>query len=77
MAEAASAGPLGVRLGGRNDYGSRVEYRTSLGGDARSPAVADIARAATLSRDVTIDGAEIGRAQAMQAGAAGSSRTGL
>jgi adenosylcobinamide-phosphate synthase len=54
MAEAAFAGALGVRLGGRNQYGSRVEERPVLGRDGRPPAVTDIARAATLSRAVTL-----------------------
>jgi adenosylcobinamide-phosphate synthase len=52
--EAAFAGALGVRLGGRNDYGSHVEDRPVLGGDGRSPRVEDIARAARLSRAVTV-----------------------
>ena len=53
MPEAAFAGALGVRLGGRNDYGSYVEQRPVLGGAGRAPNVADIARAARLSRAVT------------------------
>jgi adenosylcobinamide-phosphate synthase len=52
VAEAAFAGALGVRLGGRNDYGSHVEDRPVLGG-GRAPGAADIARAARLSRAVT------------------------
>jgi adenosylcobinamide-phosphate synthase len=54
VAEAAFAGALGVRLGGRNDYGSHVEDRPVLGADGRAPATADIARAARLSRVVTV-----------------------
>jgi adenosylcobinamide-phosphate synthase len=54
VAEAAFAGALGVRLGGRNDYGSHVEDRPVLGGGGRPPQVADIARAARLSRAVTV-----------------------
>jgi adenosylcobinamide-phosphate synthase len=54
FAEAAFAGALGVRLGGRNEYGSRVEDRPVLGGDGRPPVTADIDRAATLSRAVTL-----------------------
>jgi adenosylcobinamide-phosphate synthase len=54
VAEAAFAGALGVRLGGRNDYGSHVEDRPVLGGDGRPPRAADIARAARLSRAVTV-----------------------
>lgn len=52
--EAAFAGALGVRLGGRNVYGSRVEERPVLGGGVdgragRPPAPADLDRAARLS----------------------------
>ncbi len=53
VAEAAFAGALGVRLGGRNDYGSRVEDRPVLGGNGRAPRVTDIARAIRLSRAIT------------------------
>ncbi len=49
--EAAAAGALGVRLGGRNVYGSRVEDRPALG-DGRPPAAVDIGRAVRLSRAV-------------------------
>jgi adenosylcobinamide-phosphate synthase len=52
VAEAAWAAALGVRLGGTNRYGGRVEVRAPLGAGP-PPAVADIARAAALSRDVT------------------------
>ena len=54
VAEAAFAGALGVRLGGRNDYGSHVEDRPVLGGGGRPPRPADIARAARLSRAITV-----------------------
>jgi adenosylcobinamide-phosphate synthase len=54
MPEAAFAGVLGIRLGGRNDYGSHVEQRPVLGGAGRAPNVDDIARAARLSRAVTV-----------------------
>jgi adenosylcobinamide-phosphate synthase len=54
VAEAAFAGALGLRLGGRNDYGSHVEDRPVLGRDGRPPRPADIARAARLSRAVTV-----------------------
>ncbi|HEY4631284.1 MAG TPA: cobalamin biosynthesis protein, partial [Blastococcus sp.] len=47
----AAAGALGIRLGGRNVYGSRVEVRPALG-DGRAPAVEDIRRAVRLSRAV-------------------------
>ena len=53
VAEAAFAGALGVRLGGRNDYGSHVEDRPVLGGDGRSPQATDITRATRLSRAIT------------------------
>ncbi|GAA1769006.1 cobalamin biosynthesis protein [Luedemannella helvata] len=46
--EAAAAGALGVRLGGRNVYDGRVEERPTLG-DGPPPGVADIRRAARLS----------------------------
>ncbi|MFD2091644.1 cobalamin biosynthesis protein [Blastococcus deserti] len=49
--EAALAGALGLRLGGRNVYGSRVEVRPALG-DGRPPAASDIRRAVRLSRAV-------------------------
>lgn len=53
VAEAAFAGALGVRLGGRNDYGSHVELRPVLGAEGAAPARGDIVRAARLSRAVT------------------------
>jgi len=53
VAEAAFAGALGVRLGGRNDYGSHVEDRPVLGGTGRPPGADDIARATRLSRVIT------------------------
>jgi adenosylcobinamide-phosphate synthase len=46
--EAAFAGALDVRLGGRNVYGDRVEERPQLG-DGRTPEPSDLARAARLS----------------------------
>jgi adenosylcobinamide-phosphate synthase len=49
--EAALAGALGLRLGGRNVYDSRVEERPALG-DGRPPRPADIPRAVRLSRAV-------------------------
>jgi adenosylcobinamide-phosphate synthase len=49
--EAASAGALGIRLGGRNVYGTRVEERPSLG-DGPPPVRADVRRATRLSRAV-------------------------
>jgi adenosylcobinamide-phosphate synthase len=47
-AEAAFAGALGVRLGGRNVYAGHVEERPALG-DGRPPSPADVERAARLS----------------------------
>jgi adenosylcobinamide-phosphate synthase len=49
--EAALAGALGLRLGGRNVYGSRVEDRPALG-NGRPPVRGDIHRATRLSRAV-------------------------
>ncbi|WP_197372362.1 cobalamin biosynthesis protein, partial [Streptomyces clavuligerus] len=51
--EAAFAGALGVRLGGTLAYGGRVEHRPVLNGGAGRPVeIADIERAARLSRRV-------------------------
>ncbi|MGH2781281.1 MAG: cobalamin biosynthesis protein, partial [Thermoleophilaceae bacterium] len=47
--EAAFAGALGVRLGGRNSYGDRVEVRPSLG-EGPLPEPTDVRRAARLSQ---------------------------
>jgi adenosylcobinamide-phosphate synthase len=52
VAEAAFAAALGLRLGGRNRYGDRVEFRPWLG-HGRPPAVPDIQRAVRLSDDVS------------------------
>lgn len=60
--EAAFAGALGVRLGGRNAYGEAIEERPCLG-DGRPPEPADIARAVRLSRATTA-AAAIGSAAA-------------
>jgi adenosylcobinamide-phosphate synthase len=49
--EAAFAGALGVRLGGRNRYGDSVEDRPTLG-RGRPVGVEDIDEAVRLSRDV-------------------------
>jgi adenosylcobinamide-phosphate synthase len=51
--EASLAGALGLRLGGRNVYGSRVEDRPVLG-DGRPAGTADIPRAVRLSRSVWV-----------------------
>jgi adenosylcobinamide-phosphate synthase len=50
--EAAMAGALGVRLGGANSYGGRVEHRPELG-DGAGPGLADVRRAVRLSRLVS------------------------
>jgi adenosylcobinamide-phosphate synthase len=49
--EAAAAGALGVRLGGRNVYGGRVEVRPAMG-DGHVPRVADVRRAVRLQQAV-------------------------
>jgi adenosylcobinamide-phosphate synthase len=51
VAEAAFAAALGLRLGGENRYGDRVEVRPALG-TGRPAEAGDIARAVALSRDV-------------------------
>jgi adenosylcobinamide-phosphate synthase len=53
VAEAAFAAALGLRLGGENRYGDRVELRPALG-RGRPADPGDILRAVSLSRDVTI-----------------------
>ena len=50
--EAAAAGALGIRLGGRTVYPHAVEERPLLG-DGHPPTVTDLRRMATLSRAVT------------------------
>jgi len=52
VAEAAFAAALGLRLGGENRYGDRIEVRSPLG-TGRPPERADIGRAVTLSKHVT------------------------
>jgi adenosylcobinamide-phosphate synthase len=49
--EAAAAGALGVRLGGANSYGGRLEVRPELG-DGRKPEAGDVRRAVLLGRVV-------------------------
>jgi adenosylcobinamide-phosphate synthase len=51
VAESAFAAALGLRLGGTNRYGTRVELRPALG-SGRPPEPADVARAVELSRHV-------------------------
>lgn len=46
--EAAAAGALGIRLGGRNVYSGRVEFRPELG-DGPGPGLQDLRRASHLS----------------------------
>jgi adenosylcobinamide-phosphate synthase len=53
VAEASFAAALGLRLGGRNYYGQRIEVRPALG-DGRPAEVRDVERARVLSRDVTV-----------------------
>jgi adenosylcobinamide-phosphate synthase len=48
VAEAAFAGALGVRLGGRTQYAHRVEIRPTLG-DGPAPEVADLSRSVGLT----------------------------
>ncbi len=51
--EAAAAGALGIRLGGRTVYPHAVEDRPVLGGDGRVPTAADLRRTARLSRSLS------------------------
>jgi adenosylcobinamide-phosphate synthase len=67
VAEAAFAAALGVRLGGTNRYGERVEERAGLG-TGRPPLRSDIAAAVQLSRHVGLALA----AALVAAGAAGA-----
>jgi adenosylcobinamide-phosphate synthase len=61
--EAAFAGAIGVRLGGRNRYGDRVEERPHLG-DGRAPDPEAVASAARLSRAVGLAAAALATAVA-------------
>jgi adenosylcobinamide-phosphate synthase len=68
--EAAMAGALGLRLGGRNVYGTRTEDRPLLG-DGRPPVPADVRRAVRLSTAVWTSAAVLaaaGRARASRPG---------
>ncbi|MCW2702764.1 MAG: cobalamin biosynthesis protein CobD [Blastococcus sp.] len=65
--EAAMAGALGLRVGGRNVYGSRVEDRPRLG-SGRAPAASDIHRAVRLSRTVWIAAAVLAAAVRLRRG---------
>lgn len=51
--EASFAGALGIRLGGTNVYGTRVERRPTLGA-GRAPAAGDIARSVRLADAVGV-----------------------
>ena len=53
VAESAFAAALGLRLGGENRYGGRVEVRPALG-DGRPPERDDIKRAVRLAGDVAL-----------------------
>lgn len=53
VAEAAFAAALGVRLGGENRYGDRLEIRPPLG-SGPPPGMGDIDRAVRLSRHVSL-----------------------
>jgi adenosylcobinamide-phosphate synthase len=83
MCEAAVAGALGVRLGGRNDYDGRVEDRPILGGagpgtgGGRPPRARDIGRAIRLSRAVTMAAAAACAALAVALGSARRGHTTL
>jgi adenosylcobinamide-phosphate synthase len=66
--EAAMAGALGVRLGGRNVYGSRVEVRPTLGAAGRAPTPADIGSAVRLSRAVWLGAAVLAVAARLMRG---------
>ncbi len=61
--EAAFAGALGVRLGGSNRYGDRVEERPHLG-DGPAPDPETVARAVRLSRAVGLAAAALATAVA-------------
>ena len=65
--EAAFAGALGVRLGGTNRYGARVEHRPHLG-DGRPVAVGDVARAVRLARWVGAAASAVAAALALLRG---------
>jgi adenosylcobinamide-phosphate synthase len=64
--EASAAGALGLRLGGTNVYGARVEERPQLG-NGRAPRGFDIARANRLSKSVCTSAAVLLSAGALLA----------
>ncbi|WP_280494955.1 cobalamin biosynthesis protein [Nocardia farcinica] len=64
VAEAAMAGALGVRLGGRTRYRHGTELRPTLG-DGPAPTVADLRRAGRLSEAVQVGAVAVAAAAAM------------
>jgi adenosylcobinamide-phosphate synthase len=71
--EAALAGALGLRLGGRNVYGTRVEDRPVLG-DGRPPVAGDVRRAVRLSTAVWTSAALVAAAARAAASPGGRRR---
>lgn len=69
VVEAAFAGALGVRLGGRTQYAHGVQIRPTLG-DGRHPHLGDLRRAVVLSRAVQL------AALGLAIGVSGGVRTG-
>lgn len=68
--EAAFAGALDLRLGGRNSYGDYQEDRGTLG-DGPTPTVADVRRTAALARRVGVAAAGVAAILALAAGRKG------
>ncbi|CAM3228212.1 cobalamin biosynthesis protein [Prescottella defluvii] len=67
VAEASTAGALGIQLGGRTEYAHGVEMRPTLG-SGRPPVVADLERAARLSSIVQTGAAVTSAALALVSG---------
>ncbi len=61
--EASFAGALGLRLGGTNTYGTRVEHRPEMG-DGRAPTAYDVTPALALARRVDLAAAVLAAAYA-------------
>jgi adenosylcobinamide-phosphate synthase len=59
VTEAAFAAALGVRLGGRNEYGTHVEERPLLAAHGRVAQAADVDRAVWLSRSISYGAAAV------------------
>lgn len=57
--EAATAGVLGVALGGENVYAGRVERRPVMGVGGRAPRAGDVRRTVRLGRVVVLEGAAL------------------